>query len=274
VGVGVCCIFFGGGGKRGGGRGDKPPALRCPRRHTHTRARDARPRALQRRQDLERIVPRPDTVSVGYDPDACEGVVAQTLAWLSWMKEGLLRPARRCARSCVSLGPRGVAVAPHAAPWWRDAARAWQVCCHAKPERVTLRPPPPLLACVTTTHTSTPHTSHVTGVRPSVRCCAGRSCWLRPGCVRVSETHVVAPKACARGTCPAGLTLPCTMRHTHACVHTRIQQPRRCTTTHDTCHHTMSHMLQIATCAPSRASLKGGASQPWRSRCARACVRA
>lgn len=48
------------------------------------------------REELGRVVPRPTTHFVTYNQGHTSvGVIADSLAWLNWTKEHLLRPAKR-----------------------------------------------------------------------------------------------------------------------------------------------------------------------------------
>lgn len=51
------------------------------------------------REELDRVVPRPTTHFVTYTSGHTSvGVIGDSLAWLNWTKEHLLRPAKRYVR--------------------------------------------------------------------------------------------------------------------------------------------------------------------------------
>jgi hypothetical protein len=47
------------------------------------------------RQELDAAVPWPSTHVLNYKALPASGVIADSLAWLNWTKENLLKPAKR-----------------------------------------------------------------------------------------------------------------------------------------------------------------------------------
>jgi len=48
------------------------------------------------RDELDKVVPKPTTHFTTFDARPAVGVIGDSLSWLNWTKEHLLRPAKRC----------------------------------------------------------------------------------------------------------------------------------------------------------------------------------